>query len=225
MGVVVSRLVGRDGFETRPYAVRAHRRFESGAVPGLLLRGRPMQNARCRRPIVHSQGFVHLLRAALRLLASRSRRDGEGGSVGWRVCCGDGGFGGLVGRPPLLSPDPPLPNPFPRRRPLQNRIVAPPLVPVHPHPNPLPPSGRGDFTCPTASLLAFHPLKRRNDGVLQWSHGGERGFCPALPQWSDVPSAEAPASAGMTWLWRGNGGVFVDSGWTFRPLKRPRPRE
>ncbi len=79
MGVVVSRLVGRDGFETRPYAVPAHRRFESGAGSGPLLRGRPMQNARCRRPIVHSQGLVHPLRAALRSLASPSRGEGEGG--------------------------------------------------------------------------------------------------------------------------------------------------
>ena len=114
MGVVVSRLVGRDGFETRPYAVPAHRRFESGAGPGLLLRGRPMQNARCRRPIVHSQGFVHLLRAALRLLASRSRRDGEGGLVGGSVAVMEG-FGVWLLGPALLSPDPPLPNPLPRR--------------------------------------------------------------------------------------------------------------
>ena len=28
--------------------------------------------------------------------------------------------------------------------------------------------------------------------VLQWSHGGERGFCPALPQWLDVQSAGFP---------------------------------
>ncbi len=32
---------------------------------------------------------------------------------------------------------------------------------------------------------------------LTLSHGGERGFCPALPQWLDVRPAEAPASAGM----------------------------
>ena len=27
---------------------------------------------------------------------------------------------------------------------------------------------------------------------LALSHGGERGFCPSLPFWMDVPSAEAP---------------------------------
>ncbi len=34
--------------------------------------------------------------------------------------------------------------------------------------------------------------------TLTLSHGGERGYCPSLPFWMDVASAEAPALAGMT---------------------------
>ncbi len=51
--------------------------------------------------------------------------------------------------------------------------------------------------------------------TLTLSRGGERGFCPALPHWMDVPSAEAPASAGMTgvlqWSHEGRG----DCWWRF----------
>ena len=42
-------------------------------------RGRPLQNPRCRSPMVSSQGFVHPLRSAFRLLASPSRCEGDGG--------------------------------------------------------------------------------------------------------------------------------------------------
>ena len=176
--MVVSHLVGRGGFETRPYAVPVHRRFEPGAGSGPLLRGRPMQNARCRRPIVYSQGLVYPLRAALRLLASHSQSEGDGAAFVHLATPRPSFLASAylldvwATRPPRRAGIP-CEGRFARSRPLALCEGEGPLCPSD-----ISPAERGQP----------YPLV----AVLQWSHGGERGFCPALPQWLDVQSAGFP---------------------------------